>query len=53
MRAGFVWKKDNDGWQQVNTLRPLDAFNVPVTIIDPGVSTYARWIDAVVSAAAN
>jgi hypothetical protein len=36
VRVGFVWKKDNDGWQQVNTLRPLDAFNVPVTIIDPG-----------------
>ena len=36
VRVGFVWKKDNDGWQQVNTLRPLAAFNVPVTIIDPG-----------------
>jgi hypothetical protein len=36
VRAGFVWKKDNDGWQQVNTGRPLTAFNVPVTIIDPG-----------------
>ena len=36
VRAGFVWKKDNDGWQQVNTLRPLSVYNVPVTIIDPG-----------------
>ncbi len=36
VRVGFVWKKDNDGWQQVNTLRPLSAFNVPVTVIDPG-----------------
>ena len=36
VRVGFVWKKDNDGWQQVNTLRPLATFNVPVTIIDPG-----------------
>ena len=36
VRAGFVWKKDNDGWQQVNMLRPLDVFNVPVTVIDPG-----------------
>jgi hypothetical protein len=36
VRAGFVWKKDQDGWQQVNTLRPASAFNVPVTIIDPG-----------------
>jgi hypothetical protein len=36
VRVGFVYKKDNDGWQQVNTLRPLSAFNVPVTVIDPG-----------------
>ena len=36
LRVGFVWKKDNDGWQQVNTLRRLETFNVPVTIIDPG-----------------
>jgi hypothetical protein len=36
VRAGFVWKKDQDGWQQVNTLRPASAFNVPVTITDPG-----------------
>jgi hypothetical protein len=36
VRVGFVWKKDRNGWRQVNTLRPLDAFNVPVTIIDPG-----------------
>jgi hypothetical protein len=36
VRVGYVWKKDNDGWQQVNALRPLDAFNVPVNIADPG-----------------
>jgi hypothetical protein len=36
VRVGFVWKKDNDGWQQVNTLRPASAFNVPVTVTDPG-----------------
>ncbi len=36
VRAGFVWKKDNNGWQQVNANRPLSAFNVPVTIVDPG-----------------
>jgi hypothetical protein len=36
VRVGFVWKKDKNGWQQVNTLRPLSAFNVPVTLIDPG-----------------
>jgi hypothetical protein len=37
MRVGYVYKKDNDGWQQVNVLRPFDAFNVPVNIVDPGV----------------
>jgi Carboxypeptidase regulatory-like domain len=36
VRVGYVWKKDNDGWQQVNVLRPFDAYNVPVTIADPG-----------------
>jgi hypothetical protein len=36
LRAGFLWKKDNDGWQRVNALRPMEAFNVPVTIVDPG-----------------
>lgn len=36
VRAGFVWKHDANGWQQVNTLRPLSAFNVPVSIADPG-----------------
>jgi hypothetical protein len=36
VRVGFVWKKDNNGWQQVNTLRPRSAFNVPVSVVDPG-----------------
>jgi hypothetical protein len=36
VRVGYVWKKDNDGWQQVNALRPLEAYNVPVTLPDPG-----------------
>jgi hypothetical protein len=36
IRAGYVWKKDNDGWQQVNTARPFSAFNVPLTVADPG-----------------
>jgi hypothetical protein len=36
IRAGFVWKKDANGWQQVNALRPVDAFNVPVSVADPG-----------------
>ncbi len=36
VRAGFVWKKDQNGWQQFNTLRPFSAYNVPITITDPG-----------------
>ncbi len=36
VRAGFVYKKDNDGWQQVNASRPLSAFNIPTTVVDPG-----------------
>ncbi len=36
VRAGFLWKKDNDGWQRINELRPFGAYNLPVTIIDPG-----------------
>ena len=36
VRAGFVWKKDHDGWQQVNASRPHSAFNIPTTVVDPG-----------------
>ncbi len=36
VRAGFVWKKDNDGWQRLNVLRPLSAYNVPISVVDPG-----------------
>jgi hypothetical protein len=35
-RAGFVWKMDRDGYQQSNRNRPLSAFNVPITVVDPG-----------------
>jgi hypothetical protein len=36
VRAGFVWKKDYNGWQQLNDSRPASAYNVPVTVADPG-----------------
>jgi hypothetical protein len=36
VRAGFVYKKDQNGWQQVNSLRPFSAYNVPVSVVDPG-----------------
>ena len=36
VRVGYVWKKDNNGWQQMNDDRPFSAYNVPVSIVDPG-----------------
>jgi hypothetical protein len=35
-RVGYVWKKDNQGWEQFNVARPFEAYNVPVTRPDPG-----------------
>lgn len=35
-RVGFVWKMDRDGYQQSNANRPLSAWNVPVSVTDPG-----------------
>lgn len=36
VRGGFVWKKDYNGWQQLNDSRPASAYNVPITVADPG-----------------
>ncbi len=36
IRGGFVWKMDRDGYQQWNRNRPLSAYNVPITVVDPG-----------------
>ena len=36
VRVGFVWKKDYNGWQQINADRPHSAYNVPITISEPG-----------------
>jgi hypothetical protein len=36
VRVGYVWKKDYNGWQQMNDARPPSAFNGPVTVADPG-----------------
>jgi hypothetical protein len=35
-RVGFVWKMDRDGYQQQNANRPISAYNVPITVVDPG-----------------
>jgi hypothetical protein len=51
VRAGFVYKKDNDGWQQVNASRPHSAFNIPTTVVDPGSDgLYGTTDDASVAA---
>jgi hypothetical protein len=34
VRVGYVWKKDNDGWQQIVPSRPFDAYNIPVTVTE-------------------
>jgi hypothetical protein len=34
VRVGFVYKKDNNGWQQIAPNRPFDAFNVPTTVTE-------------------
>jgi hypothetical protein len=36
VRVGYVYKKDNNGWQQMDDGRPYSAYNVPVTITEPG-----------------
>jgi hypothetical protein len=36
VRVGYVWKKDYNGWQQMNDGRPFSAYTTPVSIIDPG-----------------
>jgi hypothetical protein len=34
IRVGYVWKKDNDGWQQIVPNRPFSAYNIPVTVTE-------------------
>ena len=36
VRVGYVWKKDYNGWQQINADKPYSAYNVPITISEPG-----------------
>jgi hypothetical protein len=36
VRAGFVWKKDSDGWQRLNAARRFENYNIPVSVVDPG-----------------
>jgi hypothetical protein len=36
VRVGYVWKKDNSGWQQIVPNRPFSAYNVPNAVVDPG-----------------
>ncbi|MGH9347338.1 MAG: carboxypeptidase regulatory-like domain-containing protein [Vicinamibacterales bacterium] len=34
VRVGYVWKKDNNGWQQTVPNRPFSAYNIPVTMTE-------------------
>ena len=36
IRAGFVWKKDSDGWQRINAARRFENYTIPVSVVDPG-----------------
>ena len=36
IRAGYVYKKDFNGWQQMDDGRPYSAYNVPISIVEPG-----------------
>jgi len=36
VRTGFLWRGQRQRYQRVNVNQPFDAFNVPVTIPDPG-----------------
>jgi hypothetical protein len=35
VRVGYVWKKDYNGYQQINANRPFDAYNVATTVRNP------------------
>ena len=45
VRVGFVYKMDRDGYQQENPNRPKSAWNVPVTVTDPGLDGRAGTAD--------
>jgi outer membrane receptor protein involved in Fe transport len=36
VRTGFVWRGERQQYQRLNANQPYDAFNVPVSIPDPG-----------------
>jgi hypothetical protein len=36
VRAGFVYKKDSDGWQRLNASRRYENYTIPVSVVDPG-----------------
>jgi hypothetical protein len=36
VRTGFLWRGQRQRYQRVNANQPFDAFNVPITIPDPG-----------------
>jgi len=53
VRAGFVWKKDYDGYQTMNVDRPASAFSQPTSVADPGPDGRAGTSDDGVISAFN
>ena len=41
VRAGFVWKKDSDGWQRLNASRRFQLHH-PLSVVESGVRTQRR-----------
>lgn len=35
-RASYIYKREGNLYQAVNTARPASAYNIPITVIDPG-----------------
>ena len=44
-RVGYVYKRESNLFQLVNTARPYDAYNIPIAGVDPGPDGIARTGD--------
>jgi hypothetical protein len=44
-RVGYVYKRESDLFQLLNTARPYSAYNVPIASVDPGPDGTARTAD--------
>jgi hypothetical protein len=44
-RVGYVYKRESNLFQLVNTARPYDVYNIPIASVDPGPDGVARTGD--------